>query len=1402
MKPRHFFILFRFLRFLKVVLITAAALVALFVTALLVIRFVLLPQWEAQPQKVADFFGEMVGLPVALGSLKTGWDGWNPQLIVHDLQIYTATGGATTEATVENIDAADADAQLTLPEVGLQVDAWSSLLHFDLRFQRLRLEQPTLIVRRDAAGRVFVGGVLLTATPEDEEDGSGAFVDWLLRQRAIEISGGTVEWRDEKRAAPPLVIAQMDFRGEQGLSHYRFGVRGDLVSETGATFEVRGETMTGLLLRSFDRDWQGYARLNRVDLGSLRQWIDLPMDVTRGEGNVQAWASLSKQRVTSVTVDIALHDVKANLAAGVKTEVATVAEPAVAPLELQEVRGRFNGREGRGRFVFSTEGLTFVEKSGLRLEPMKATLTLEGFNPATPPQVTELLAKAPRGRLEFDRLDVSVLAGLLQSIPLPEGWRTTLAGLNIRGMLENGEGGWEFARGEFSRGEFANEENGTEDSLQLLHYNARATVRRASVQAYGAYPGVRGIGGTVSFDEKQGTVILSGRDVVLDLPKVFPDAISLDTADGNVRWTHKPEGVLVQIDALRFSNADAEGTLKGTWQANGSAGIADLTAQLQRAAASRAHRYIPHVAGDDVRDWLRESLKSGSADHARMVLKGDLHHFPFYGGKHGSFVVDAHAADVRMVYDPAWPAIDGIDADLRFENERMTITAKRGAIFDAALGKTQAVIPDLGADHPHLLVEGSASGSATTYLRFLDESPVGGWIDHMLSGTRATGNGVLTLKLDIPLDGEAPSKVNGTFTLVGNTLDIPGVPLLTQAQGAVAFTENDIKADALKFEAFGGSGTVTLTSRNGGLVLTGTGTADLSTLRANTSLPLLDRLSGTTPWRLTLNTSGSHRGLYWALTTPLTGVAVELPEPLGKTAEVAALLRIAHDTLTVAAAEKEAGKESGKEAKKEEHWRIDYQSPGGPLTVVAKRVPDGATWKLERVLLNVGEGSAGAALPTTPGLSVRGSLARLNIDPWHALYQALPPNKETDVLTLGDVDVNIGTLNVLGRLLHEVKFSARKGVDIHGINLVSREAEGRMTWEDAAAGTVNGRLRGDFARLTLLETGELSSWDARFSDGKSGDGKSDGERKTSATLIPGSANPWPEIDFKVDRFFYKERNLGHLSLQAEPRGTDWHMKNVVLSNPGGTVMVNGWWRTARQEQRTEINLEMQVNDAENFLEHFGVPKSVMASDVRLGGALSWGGAPNDFDFGALDGYLTLHVGRGRFTKIEPGIGRLLGVLSLQALPRRLTLDFRDVFSEGFAFDSITGTTEIDDGVLHTSDLLMNGASAKVKLTGTVDLGKETQDLNVYVQPSLTDSLSVGAAGASVLLMANPVGAAAVGVGALVGQMILGNPFEKLFSYEYTVKGSWDDPTVEKKTREGLRPPPAETLTPGEAERTR
>ena len=199
-----------------------------------------------------------------------------------------------------------------------------------------------------------------------------------------------------------------------------------------------------------------------------------------------------------------------------------------------------------------------------------------------------------------------------------------------------------------------------------------------------------------------------------------------------------------------------------------------------------------------------------------------------------------------------------------------------------------------------------------------------------------------------------------------------------------------------------------------------------------------------------------------------------------------------------------------------------------------------------------------------------------------------------------------------------------------------------------------------------------------------------------------------------------------------------------------------------------------MKEAGAFLSRFGYPDALRNAPTKIDGQLAWAGPPHAFDYPTLAGSFTLKSGAGRFTRIEPGLGKLLGVLSLQSLPRRVSLDFTDVFSEGFTFDSIDGSMRIESGVMSTSGLRLSGPSARVTIAGDTDLAHETQHLLVRVQPALSGGVSAGAA---LLFFANPVVGAAVGAGSLLAQKIMKDPIEQMFSYDYTVTGSWSDPVV-------------------------
>ena len=186
---------------------------------------------------------------------------------------------------------------------------------------------------------------------------------------------------------------------------------------------------------------------------------------------------------------------------------------------------------------------------------------------------------------------------------------------------------------------------------------------------------------------------------------------------------------------------------------------------------------------------------------------------------------------------------------------------------------------------------------------------------------------------------------------------------------------------------------------------------------------------------------------------------------------------------------------------------------------------------------------------------------------------------------------------------------------------------------------------------------------------------------------------------------------------------------------------------------------------------------------QLTGQVNWLGSPLEPDPLTMSGDIQVRINAGQFLKADPGIAKLLGVLSLQSLPRRLTLDFRDLFQQGFAFDAIDGDVKVTQGVAATRNLRMRGVQAIVLMEGQADLAKETQNLHVFVVPQ------INAEAASLAYAAiNPV----IGIGTFIAQYLLRKQVADASTQEFMVTGPWADPHVEKLER---GPKPAEVTAP-------
>jgi uncharacterized protein YhdP len=342
-----------------------------------------------------------------------------------------------------------------------------------------------------------------------------------------------------------------------------------------------------------------------------------------------------------------------------------------------------------------------------------------------------------------------------------------------------------------------------------------------------------------------------------------------------------------------------------------------------------------------------------------------------------------------------------------------------------------------------------------------------------------------------------------------------------------------------------------------------------------------------------------------------------------------------------------------------------------------------------------------------------------------------------------------GRVHVFGEELKDVNLRAVADAGGWKARLHSDLAEGEFDWRAAGDGTLQAR----FSRLALGTADD--------------DATSEAER-ARAEQAQAPPRRLPGLDIVAEQFWLRGRDLGRLELQARNRGGLWRLERVSIASADGRLDASGQWQ-ATGRQRTRLDFRVETPDIGGFTRRLGYPDAVRGGRATLGGELEWLGAPTRIDYPSLGGAIRLEAEAGQFNKLEPGVGRLLGVLSLQALPRRITLDFRDVFSEGFAFDRISGSIDVAAGVLHTDDLEIRGPAARVRLSGAADVEAETQDLRVEVQPTLSESIAIGAAASLV----NPV----AGVVTYLAQKALRDPIEKLFAYNYTITGTWSDPEV-------------------------
>ncbi len=1169
-----------------------------FAALFLALRFWVLPNIERYRGDIVAAVSRSVGLEVTVEGIEADWLGLRPRIVLSGVRVYDRDG---REA-------------LVLPSVE-NVVGWRSVLAGGLRLRSLAIDGPRLTLRRDAEGAIWVAGMKLA-----EGRSEGGLADWILGQNEIQVRNADIEWIDERRGAPPLELSALNFRLRNDGDAHAFGLSARPPRALGSGLELKAE----LVGRSVGelKAWNGrvFAELGTTDLAGWRAWVDYPIDVRRGQGAVRVWATLAGGAVSRATADVALSGVAARLARDLPL------------LEVTAVRGRLQGRETARGYEFGVRNLALATGRGPEMQATSFRAQWERAQGARP----------QRGLVNASLIELAPLAHLAEFMPFPADLRKLLAELAPQGNLLDVKLDW--------TGELPDEAT----------FSAKARFGGLAMKAWRAIPGFAGLSGSIEASERRGTLRLASQRAEFDLPKVFPEPrIALDTLNGEVHWERARPGTAdFRIASLAYANADLAGTASGSYRYTGEGpGVIDLSAQLARADGRQIARYLPlsSILGERTRAWLASSILAGQSGEARLRLQGDLRDFPFADRAKGQFLVAAKVSAGTLEYASGWPRVEAIEGELVFERERMEITGRSGRILGAKVTGVRVAIADLRATPTLLTISGQAEGPTSEFLRYIRESPVRGMIDGFTDRMSAEGRGRLQLRLELPLEELARSRIAGEYRFAGNTVTLdPRLPPVERAGARVSFTESGLALHEARGQLFGGPVAFSGGSKPGaGIVVAAEGRATVPGLRALFDPPWRDRLSGAADYKASLAVREGRTRITFE--SPLRGIASELPPPFAKSADETLPLRV--DVFPA-----------------EDRERISV-ALGRLAAAEVLRAREDARMRLQRaaVSLNPAPGEA-LRIPDRRAVAVYGTLPALDVDRWLPLLGGGGADATS-------FDLRAGTLDIVGKRLRNV--SLRGAADASGwsASVNASELAGNFTYR----GEDGGKL---FARLQHFSVPEDSP----------------GAKPSPAA----SAKDLPSVDLVTDSFTYRGKRYGRVEVVARHDGPDWRIDKLVMVNPEASLSASGLWRTG-SDSRTSLEFRLESSDVGKFLERAGYPERVSGGAAKASGNLAWSGEPLALDYPSLSGEVTLTAENGTFPQVETGLGRLLSFVSLQ---------ISEVFAKGYHFDTLSASLQVKRGVLSTRDLKMRGAAAEVTMSGDVDLARETQNLRLRVVPSV------------------------------------------------------------------------------------
>lgn len=1187
----------------------------------------------------------------------------------------------------------------------------------ELSPRAINLVGAVLELERRADGKLFVHGLDANAN----DDGS-ALAQRLESLDRLQVSQSDLIWRDRKLGLPDYWFTAVDLRIRRGRDD-ALGIKLDvqmpkaLQGQGALALQVRGDLSGG--------QWTATGELD-IDGLTPGQWLD-------------AWAGRD--------LNIAGEPVEAQ-----------------AQFSLRAVPDEGLQIDGSGQL---NTGAVWHDRPGQGIARLELQAEIDSNRSGRRIVVSELSVRSANPELPASRRDWQAERIAVQWQPQPgNGWQLAgdVSALELADVAHwqpvfwpDSASGLATARGRLRSVDWTAQRQQADGAVQ---YSAAGTVEQLALPSDGQRSGVTGLNAQFSLSESGGQASVAGAAVALQAPKHIPVPIRLDTLQAQADWSLSEQAWRVAIEGLQTQTLGAQ--IQGRVVVSQTGGqprqlLVDTTLAAEDTAALKP--LIPTRWPDKLSRWLNRALVKVPVRSGTLKIDGPLIGAPYHRVP-GLFDLALELEDLTLDFAPKWPQLEGADASLRMNGPELVVNARGGRTAGVALGRTEANIPHL-FDEPVLQLRTSSRSDAATLLGYIPQSPLAQRLSGITDALTVSGDSQLQLGIEVPLRVVSQTRVDGSVTFTGAQVEYTGAPhAFRDVLGTVAFTDTGASARQLKGLYDGRPLRLNITPVSG--------QPGLTELEFQTRIALDDAghpwLAGLPNWAL----AGLQGASDWVLRTrvggrpgaagqdagdlrlssDLRGVTSSLPEPLDKTDAQQALPLIV------------------RLSPGDDRWRATGNL-AQRLAFSALLPRDGAqgNQQLQPSAVHL---SLGSSTPphVQPGFSANGVLPRLNLTAWQAVLPAAGQSGASRPGPNIALDVQLGELKLAKARLSQQRING--GRDNNAWSLALRGgAEGTLRWGGRRDDPIVLRL----AELRLLEIKPSPDVEA-----------SDSETADAAPANEPVANPsaWPALDIDAQRVMLDRAEFGRVIVRTERRNNGASLRQLSVEGPMLNGQAEGYWVRAGGISRGGFEGAFSSPDIARVQDAFGLVRTVDAKQTRATVDLGWPESPAGLDWTQATGSIEINIDDGVLATVEPGAGRMVGLLSFNALPRRLLGDFRDVVDSGMKFDSISGHFRVGGGRADTDDLEVRAPSADISVKGSVGLAQRTYDQTITVQPDLSSGVT---------LAGTVFGGPAVGAILLVAQELFDKPLNQAGQVAYHLGGTWDDPVVTRPNQRAAEPDP-------------